>query len=268
MTEAWQLAFDAAKKAWPTVTVAPNVFATAYAAASEGEDDAIHASDLYWALGCLGHQNAALEALKKALTRLLSGKNMPTTERDDLVGQAVASLVMGRTGSPPKLTQYRGRSPLGGWLHVVVSRLFLNSKRGVKEQTDLDDQVVLGASDVALPPELELAREKYRGVFSASFRAGIAALTPRQRNLLRQHYLDGLSLDQVAALYRVHRATAARWLQQARAEVLDKMREDVAKKTGLGRSEVDSMMKLVRSRMELSASVFLSAPGASPGEPS
>ena len=38
-----------------------------------------------------------------------------------------------------------------------------------------------------------------------------AALESRERNLLRYALGDGLSVDAIGTLYRVHRATAARW---------------------------------------------------------
>lgn len=43
-----------------------------------------------------------------------------------------------------------------------------------------------------------------------------AELAPRDRALLRLHLVERASIDDIAALYRVHRATVARWIQSAR----------------------------------------------------
>ena len=102
-------------------------------------------------------------------------------------------------------------------------------------------------------------KEKYRGEFSAAFRRAIAKLELRERNLLRQHYLDELSLEDVASLYRVHRATAARWLSSARSGLLALTRQELAAALGLPAHEVDSLMRLLQSRLDFSAGVFLAS---------
>jgi hypothetical protein len=43
-------------------------------------------------------------------------------------------------------------------------------------------------------------KETYRAELNASLRRALDAMTLRQRNLLRQQYLDGLSIDELSDL--------------------------------------------------------------------
>ncbi|MFY0535383.1 hypothetical protein [Nannocystis pusilla] len=64
----------------------------------------------------------------------------------------------------------------------------------------------------------------------------MAELDEQARNLLRQHLLDGLSIDQIAGLQRVHRATAARRLVRVREDLAQRTRAAgaVAEAVGVG----------------------------------
>ena len=80
----------------------------------------------------------------------------------------------------------------------------------------------------------------------------------RQRNLLRQHILDELTIDDLARLYRVHRATCARWLADARADLGKHTRKKLVVALGLAnKDDMDSMLRFLDSDIELSISKIL-----------
>src|SRR5438128_2172894 len=79
-------------------------------------------------------------------------------------------------------------------------------------------------------PELGRLKEHYAADFRLAVRGGIAALGRRERTLLRQHFIDGVSLDQLAVLHRVHRATIARWIAQARRTLLELIRASLSQR--------------------------------------
>ena len=70
--------------------------------------------------------------------------------------------------------------------------------------------------------------------------------------MLRQHALDGLSIDQLAALHGVHRATAARQVHSARDAVLAGTRRELVRRLRLSPRELASMMRLIHSQLDLS----------------
>ena len=94
-------------------------------------------------------------------------------------------------------------------------------------------------------------KETYRREFNASLERALDSLTARQRNLLRQQYIDGLSIDELGRLYGVHRATAARWAQAARLALIDATRQILDERLALTDSEFRSLVRLVISQLEL-----------------
>lgn len=219
-----------------------------------------HAADLYLALACLDGEPAAVATLEQRLMGQLTQLNrfrLSDDEARTLVAETLSSLC---TGAQPRLTRYSARGPLDAWLGVLLTRHALSLRTAKKAPEDLDE-VLLGSQATDGVPEVELLKQRFRGVFSDAFKAAIGALDVKQRNLLRQHYLDGLTLEELALLYRVHRATVARNLAEARTTLLELTRDEVAHRTAIGRLEVDSIVRLVQSHLDVSAAFFLHRTG-------
>jgi RNA polymerase sigma-70 factor (ECF subfamily) len=100
-------------------------------------------------------------------------------------------------------------------------------------------------------PELSYMKELYRESFRAAFRAALDGLGAREKNLLRQHFVDGLGIDALGRMYGVHRATAARWVQSAREALLAATRREFAARTRVSKRECDSLLRLVQSRFDV-----------------
>ncbi len=255
-----QLYSDATLR-WPNVRLSAERFQSAWARLSDTSEgpDAEHAADLFLVAACLEGDGAALAELDRAIRGLLPqlrSFGLSSSDLDSLAHDTLTKL-LARDAGGPRLARYSARGPLAGWLHVVMTRQVLDLRTARHSEVELDD-VLLGSLGTDGAPELELIREQFRGSFSEAFRAAIGRLTPRQRNLLRQYYLDTLSLEEMGLLYRTHRSTVARWLADARTAVLELMRDEVALRLGIGRLEVDSIMRVVGSRLDVSAGLFLS----------
>lgn len=54
--------------------------------------------------------------------------------------------------------------------------------------------------------------------------AAVAALAVRERALLRYSVVDGLTLDEIGAIYRAHKSSVSRWLTRARARLWQETR--------------------------------------------
>jgi RNA polymerase sigma-70 factor (ECF subfamily) len=77
-------------------------------------------------------------------------------------------------------------------------------------------------------------------------------LTPRERNLLRQQVIHGLNIDQVGAIYRVHRTTAFRWIEKARKSLLRETRASLMARLKVGSGEFLSIMRVVQGDLDVS----------------
>ena len=90
-----------------------------------------------------------------------------------------------------------------------------------------------------------------------AFRTALAALDARDKNILRQHFLEEMTIDDLAATYKVHRATTARWIQGARERLLKATRDAFSKSARLRPNECDSVIRLLESRIDVTLQRFL-----------
>jgi RNA polymerase sigma-70 factor, ECF subfamily len=154
------------------------------------------------------------------------------------------------TGEPPVLGGFTGEAPLAAWLRVIAYRegVDLRRVREIPSDDELVDRVI-GATE----PELAMLRASYLAAFKRSFATAFAALSLHDRDLVRRHHLDGLTLEQLAKLYGSHRATVARWLARVRAALVtatrDAMRGELSATTDL-----DEVLALIASKLEASLS--------------
>jgi RNA polymerase sigma-70 factor (ECF subfamily) len=106
-------------------------------------------------------------------------------------------------------------------------------------------------------PELSLAVRRDVEEFKDAFAEAVTAIPDKERAILRLHFVDGLTIDEIGVVYRVHRATAARWLGRARTTLLGEIRRRLAARLGATDSELDSVMRGVRSQLDISLCNFL-----------
>ena len=155
----------------------------------------------------------------------------------------------------PRLTRYTGRSPLDAWIRVTAGRLAIDMARAdvYRIRPGPDELAAVAAS--AADPELELLKRRVGLAFDVALRESLAALAPRERTVLRMHLAHGLSIDELARPYGIHRATAARWLKDIKAKLLDGVHTRMADTQGsLSPSELDSLQRLVLSRIQFDLS--------------
>jgi RNA polymerase sigma-70 factor (ECF subfamily) len=136
-------------------------------------------------------------------------------------------------------------------VRVIAARTLARRIQRERREVALEDEMI-DVLTPAIDPAVAFLREHYRPEVDAAFRAAIATLADRSRAVLRYHLIDGWSIDQIGALYRVHRATAARWLTAARDELGARIRLGLAERLAIPESQVDSIVALVTSRIEIS----------------
>lgn len=144
-----------------------------------------------------------------ALSRLGASPSMI----EDILQEIRRRLVEMQTQDADR-SAYAGRGSLGGWLRVAAVRM-LNRRRARRAR-----ELLVGSAPalVAPPeddPEMALLLKTHKAALTAAFREALASLPLRDRGLLRYHFVEGLSIDALGALYRVHRSTAARWIERA-----------------------------------------------------
>src|SRR5262249_19002247 len=126
-------------------------------------------------------------------------------------------LFVAAPGKRPKVTNYNGLSPMGAWLRVVAIREALSVTRSEKNASaDPRDTEGARATLASSDPELDYIKARHLHEFRAAFHAALEALTVDEKTLLRLHYLDGLTIDELTKLFAGHRSTIARRIVRCR----------------------------------------------------
>jgi RNA polymerase sigma-70 factor (ECF subfamily) len=253
------------RAAWPQLAVDGATFTAAVARAIDGEPDpaaaiaALAIEDLYLAQACAGGAAAALEAFAATcdatLHGCLRGMSLAADQIEELVQEVRAKLFVAADG-PPRIATYSGRAALRSWVRTIATRAAVDRLRK-KDETPADDAMLDGIPDRADDPELAHFRRTYHAEFKDAFEEALATLDVRARNVLRHHFVDGLTVDEIGALYGVHKTTAFRWLEAARVALAKRTRAAFAARVKTLPDELDSILRLLQSQIDLSLSRVL-----------
>lgn len=257
----------AGRAAWPELSLSSDDFLR-YLGERLPEDarlpgalDGVNGVDLHLSCCCALQRPRSLEAFERhclaALPAALS-RFSTSDEFHDEVRQAVRErLFVRKPGVRARIEDYAGRGSLAGWVRVVAVRLAVDllRQRGKQPATVEDD--VLQTLATGADPELRILADRYREEVKAAFRESFAALSAAERNLLRLHHLDGLTIDDLAAMKRVHRSTVARRIARCCELVAASTHRILVERLGIAPSQVDSVMRLVRSQLDLSLDRWL-----------
>lgn len=180
----------------------------------------------------------------------LARLRLSDTELDEVKQRTREKLLVAREGTRLRIEDYAGEGRLAGLIQVTATREALSLFRKKRRETTLDEGALGPAFD--FDPGIELLKGRARDAFREAFAAAVAGLEPRERNLLRLHLLGGVTLDKLAELHGVHRATVVRWLGAARDQVARETERAVGNSLELQGTELESVMNAIRSRMDLS----------------
>ncbi len=220
-------------------------------AATDDELAALHAGDLYLACACARGVPEAIEALEREhLVRIREfAASVDSTPEfvKELTQQLRARVLVGGEQAP-RIATYSGRGSLGGWIRVAAVRLARDLSRAERNAARRRDELDPHAVD----PELGYWKRAYGEAVSRAVQDALAGLDGDARTLLKMHYVDGLSIEQVGVAFGKSRATSARMLASARMTLLASIRERLVGAVGVRADEADSLLAFVRSRLDVS----------------
>lgn len=222
---------------------------------------ALDVPDLYLAYCCARKDAKALAELDRRygpeLERALRRARNTGADPEDLRQRLYERLLVAAEGESPRILGYSGRGSLRGWLRVTTTRLIINAARdhGRRPASGTDDDALLGQILVARAeddPELGYLRTHHREALTRALSAAFERLSARDRNVLRYSVLHQVSNEQIGRLYGVHRATAFRWRQDALRALVEAVRASLRTSLQLDRAELDTLLRNVESRLDLS----------------
>jgi RNA polymerase sigma-70 factor (ECF subfamily) len=177
----------------------------------------------------------------------------PSAAFVDEVRQAVRVRLL--VGENARIAAYEGRGPLRAWIGVAALRTALNLRRGARESAGVD--VIAELASAEPDPELRHLKTLYRAEFREALEAALAALSDRDRAILRLVYVEGTRLAQLGKLYGVHESTASRWVKGAVEAVAEDARRRLIARLSISATSVDQIAQMVRSTLDLSIARLL-----------
>lgn len=256
-----------AQARWPSVRVdAQEVRAHAERVLPEGMSlDALlageHALDLCLACACAQGDPGALAVFEAEIV----GGIAPAIARidraaafaDEIAQELRIKLLVAEPGQSPRVARYAARGPLRSWVQVAAIRAACDRKRRPDAAaSEGNDDALLEASFLG-HPEADAIRAQSRAVLRAALAQGMAALSARERTVLRMHLVEDVSTESIARIYRVHRATVARWISAAHQSVLSDLKRALMRDAGLGPEALESLLRVAGSQLSVSLSVLL-----------
>lgn len=261
---------ELAKKTWPGAVVDLHQFVAQLARRmipGKRVDEwlaNVHAADLYLCCGCANGDSQSIATFEQAVlphvVPAIASVDPSPTFVAEAKQQVRQKLLVSADGRPPKISEYAGFGPLAHWLRAVALRTALNLRRAHnREETVASDDQLLELPAQVNDLELEYLKERYRKDFTEAFRKAVSMLSPQDRNVLRLHFVDGLSLTQVGGAYQADKSTISRWIGKSRLALLQRTREELSNRLQLDSQELDSLMHLVNSQLDVSISTVLRA---------
>jgi RNA polymerase sigma-70 factor, ECF subfamily len=251
---------DEARATWPGLSLTPERFLELHREAPA--DEALHLPDLFLATACAEGDARALALLDaqflSAVPAFVQRIDRAPAFAEEVRQILRTRLLVGTDGGRPVIGEYAGRGALKSWLHVAATRVALRLKRGTGRERELGEAEadrILATPD----PELAFIKHRAREDFRLAFQAALAGLQPEERHLLRLHYLDRLTLQQIGALDAVDKSTISRRLAVVRQSLLEETQRLLRERLRLGTTDLDSLMNLVQSSLDVSIEAFLKA---------
>ncbi len=260
LAEEWgaslSVAWERMRERFPDVNVSELEFCKRAGACPPGFQTLIAPSELYLVCGCQNGQTAALRLFREHIMRrarvALARMQLDRGLADEAEQSVWAKfMVAGPDGELP-IWNYFGKGRLGVFLQVSATRAAVSLLRKESKYVGCDDDRLANTVGVVEGADLALLRATYEQSFRTALKQAFAALSARQRTLLRLHHVDRVTGDELARMYRVHRATITRWLADARQRLAEETRQRVMRDAGVSEADFKSLMGVLMSRLDLS----------------
>lgn len=225
---------------------------------------ALALEDLYLACACVEGCAVAVaifakryrETIHDSIGRILGGG-----ESEDVREQLIQALLLGSPSGPPRIGTYSGRAALERWVGVAARRAALMWLReNQAEVRALRASAADPSAESGTNVETTYIKERYRGEFEQALTEALERLSERQRLLLRLYMVNGVTVERMATMFNVGKATISRWMAAARSTLLDDIKATIRNRLGTSSNELASLARMVASRLEMTLPVLLKAP--------
>jgi len=223
--------------------------------------ETVHPDDFELAMRAVAGDASAIADVERMLAPVVKGTfasmNLQGFDEQEALQLVREHLFVGRGGGAGKIGEYAGRGKLKSWLRVVVARVLLNRAAAPAHERPAEQDVLERLLGAGNDVELAYMKAVYQDEFRAAFGDALRSLGARDRTLIRLAFLESLTIDELATLYRVHRSSAARWVVRAEQTLFSSIREKVKARLDIDEAEYESILRMVKSRLDFTFDSYI-----------
>lgn len=259
-----QEAHEAAQASWPAIPIDFEVFEAHLDTLGWTESLPPECPSLFLCLACSRGNNAACRELDTRYLKVLRSTLARVVRNPDIVEETL-QVVRDRllTGPRARIASYRGQGPLETWLRVVATRIALDElrarKRALRQESNLAQHYEVTQGD-QVSAESAIFRHAHAPAIRRALQSGLHSLEANDRQLLRLALVQGLSIDALAELYKIHRSNAARRVQRSRQRAFRAIQQKLQQELGeLSSDEFSSLVSTLYTDLDAGLSSLLAA---------
>lgn len=215
----------------------------------EGPAGTAHGAEVVLVSAALAGVRQALEVLELEYFEPLRAALCQRWARD-VIDDALQSLRERLlVGASPGLREWPARDRLERWLRVCAMREVMTASRERPELTP-GPAIISGGGDLT---------HRHREALERALKTAVGQLEPAQRGILKLHLLENVSVESIAELHGVSRATMTRWLAAARDSLAEGLRAEGKEQLEVGDRTLDSLARPLLAQLEVSLAGLLRA---------
>lgn len=250
--------YEHARAAWPALALPYEQFARFVRGHGLIVPDIAEAigEDLFLACACSLDIPGALRAFRErffSVVTLSVGRFDDSPAFADEVYQRLSeTLFVNGPGEPGKIARYAGTGPLAGFVGTAARRIGLRMATAAARFQG-EDALKQQFAEVH-EHETALLKMRHREAFSDALSVALRQLTRRDRLILRLNLVERVSTTRIAEMYKVNQSTVSRWIQRSAQSIFATVKDLVCDELEIDTREMQSLLLLVRSQIELTMS--------------
>jgi RNA polymerase sigma-70 factor (ECF subfamily) len=251
-----------ARANWPDIALEPSEFFRFVAARAPAgvAIDTLPLGDLYLACACLASAANACEAFDRVYLRgtrrTLARYDLPEPVIEDIHQNLHERLIV-----RGQLDAYRGTGALQKWLNIVAAREALHWLRANRRTQVLADPLVDIYPMTERSPEAMYLQATYHDALREAFAHALGQISRGDRSMLRQRFVFGMTLAEIARLAGVHESTASRNLARLQDNLMTRTRARLLGRLRISSSDLDSILRTLSNRFDVGLTSLLRAAG-------
>jgi RNA polymerase sigma-70 factor, ECF subfamily len=193
---------------------------------------------------------AQAKAIRRAVSRVLEARN----DREDAEQRVRQHLLVGGEAGPA-IAKYVGHVPLAKWVGVVAIRVTISFNRSETAERRLREKA--GAEAIDVSPEDLYMKAELRQALEPAVADALGRLADRDRLILRLYLVSGMTLHAIARSLGLSQPAVSKRLAKARDALVEDIRDSVAARLKVPKSELSSVMRLIASQLDVNISRVL-----------